>query len=180
MPGIVEVTDSADVAAVRELFAEYARAVDEPRCFAGFERELAALPGAYALPAGRLLLALHRGEPAGCAGLPGEYGAPHGRLLLARAGAVAAGCVGLRRLAPEMAEIKRLDVRPAYRGTKLGRRLAEAVIVSAREAGCRRVLLDTLPKMREAMSLYRSLGFRETAPYLTEPTPGSICFSLTL
>jgi GNAT superfamily N-acetyltransferase len=151
---LVEAVEPAQVAAVRGLFAEYARAVDEPGCFAGFERELA--------------------------GLPGEYGPPHGRLLLARDGAAPAGCVGLRRLAPGVAEIKRLYVRPAYRATGLGRRLAEAAIAGAREAGCRRVMLDTLPKMREAIALYRSLGFRETAPYLAEPTPGSLCFELAL
>ncbi|MGQ0545407.1 MAG: GNAT family N-acetyltransferase [Betaproteobacteria bacterium] len=154
MARLVEVTDPADIAAVRELFGEYAREVDEPRCFAGFTRELA--------------------------GLPGEYARPHGRLLLAREGAAAAGCVGLRRLSADAAEIKRLYVRPAYRGTRLGRRLAEAAIDAARAGGCRRVMLDTLPKMREAIALYRSLGFRETGPYLAEPTPGSICFELVL
>lgn len=154
MARVVEVIEPADLAAVRELFAEYARTVDEPRCFAGFGRELA--------------------------GLPGEYAPPGGRLLLARAGDAPAGCVGLRRLDPAACELKRLYVRPAYRSMKLGRRLAEAAIAAARASGCRRVMLDSLPKMREAMSLYRSLGFRETAPYLPEPTPGAICFSLAL
>lgn len=150
---VTEATAAADIAAVRELFSEYARGVAEPCCFSGFERELA--------------------------GLPGEYGRPHGRLLLAREGAAAAGCVGLRRLEPGLSEIKRLYVRPAYRGARLGRRLAEAAIDAARGTGSRRVVLDTLPKMREAIALYRSLGFRETAPYLAEPTPGSLCFELS-
>lgn len=154
MARVVEVIDPAALAAVRELFAEYARTVDEPRCFPGFERELA--------------------------GLPGEYAPPGGRLLLARADGAPAGCVGLRRLDPATGELKRLYVRPAYRGRRLGRALAEAAVAAARASGCRRVMLDSLPQMREAMSLYRSLGFRESAPYLPEPTPGAICFSLAL
>ena len=154
MARVVEVTDPADVAAVRELFLEYAATVGEPRCFPGFERELA--------------------------GLPGEYGPPHGRLFLGRADGLPAGCVGLRRLDPATAEMKRLYVRPACRGSALGRRLAQATIDAARSAGCARIVLDTLPRMGEALSLYRSLGFRETAAYLAQPTPGSICFELKL
>jgi putative acetyltransferase len=145
---------AADFAAVRELFAEYAAGVGQPCCFEGFEHELAALPG--------------------------EYAAPHGALLLARENGATAGCVALRRLASDTGEIKRLYVRPAYRGLRLGRRLAGAAIGAARAAGCTRVMLDTLPAMREAISLYRALGFRETAPYLARPTPGSICFMLAL
>jgi ribosomal protein S18 acetylase RimI-like enzyme len=154
MARLVEVTDSADLAAIRMLFSEYARAVDEPGCFQGFERELA--------------------------GLPGEYAPPHGRLFLGRDGTDPAGCVALRRLDPATAEMKRLYVRSAYRGRALGRRLAEAAIEAARGAGCARIVLDTLPKMAAAILLYRALGFRKTAPYLREPTPGSICFALTL
>ncbi|MNC92056.1 Aminoglycoside N(6')-acetyltransferase type 1 [compost metagenome] len=86
----------------------------------------------------------------------------------------------MRRLDPATGEIKRLYVRPAYRGAMLGRRLAEAALAAARGAGCRRVMLDSLPQMREAASLYRSLGFEETAPYLPEPTPGATCFALVL
>lgn len=154
MARIVEVTDPAGVAMVRELFAEYASAVDAPRCFVGFERELA--------------------------GLPGDYAPPGGTLLLAREGDAAAGCVGLRRLDAGTCEIKRLYVRPAYRGTGLGKRLAEAALAAARRSGCGCVMLDTLPQMHEAMALYRSLGFRETTPYLPEPTPGAICYALAL
>jgi ribosomal protein S18 acetylase RimI-like enzyme len=131
---------------VRELFAEYARMVDEPCCFADFDRELAALPGEY-----RLFLAPD-----------------------------AAGCVGVRLLDPHTAEMKRLYVRPAHRGRGLGRALAEAAIAAAREAGCARIVLDTLPKMREAIALYGFLGFKETQPYLPKPTPGALCFELRL
>lgn len=146
--------NAGELAAIRELFVEYAAGVGQPCCFEGFERELA--------------------------GLPGEYAAPHGALLLARENGAPAGCVALRRLAPGVCEIKRLYVRGAFRGLKLGRRLAEAAIEAAQARGCTRVLLDTLPVMHEALSLYRALGFREIAPYLPEPTPGSICFAREL
>jgi GNAT superfamily N-acetyltransferase len=146
MARLVEATGPDQVAAVRELFAEYARMVDEPCCFADFERELASLPGQYKL------------------------------FLLEDS----AGCVALRLLAPDTAEMKRLYVRSAPRGRGLGRALAEAAIAAAREAGCTRIVLDTLPKMREAQELYQILGFREINPYLPVPTPGAICFELSL
>ena len=131
---------------MRELLAEYARMVDEPCCFADFERELAGLPGGY-------------------------------RLFLADD---AAGCVAVRLLATDTAEMKRLYVRPAYRGRGLGRELAAAAIAAARGAGCARIVLDTLPKMHEAIALYGFLGFREIQPYLPKPTPGALCFELRL
>jgi len=146
MPALVEATGAEQVATVRELFAEYARMVDEPRCFADFEHELQSLPGEY-----RLLL------------LDG-----------------AAGCVAVRFLDAQTAEMKRLYVRAAHRGKGWGRLLAERAIRVAREAGCRRIVLDTLPKMREAQSLYRELGFVPTAPYLDKPTPGALCLELRL
>lgn len=154
MGNLVEASGPRHVAAVRELFLEYARAVDEPRCFPGFERELDALPG--------------------------EYGPPGGRLLLALEGDAAAGCVGVRALDPERAEMKRLYVRPAWRGLGLGRELAEAAIGAARELGFSRLLLDSLPAMGAAIALYRAIGFREIAPYLPRPTPGALCFELRL
>ena len=146
MARLVEATGAAQVAVVRELFAEYARAVDEPCCFAGFERELDSLPGEY-------------------------------RLFLLED---AAGCVAVRFLDRQTAEMKRLYVRAAHRGRGLGRVLAEAAIAAAREAGCARIVLDTLPKMREAQALYGMLGFKPIAPYLENPTPGALCFELSL
>jgi GNAT superfamily N-acetyltransferase len=146
MARLVEATGAAEVAAVRELFAEYARTVDEPCCFANFEHELAALPGTY-------------------------------RLFLLED---AAGCVAVRLLDPQTAEMKRLYVRATHRGKGLGRALAEAAIDAAREAGCARIVLDTLPKMREAQALYRALRFSEIPPYLKNPTPGALCFELRL
>ena len=104
--------------------------------------------------------------------LPGDY-----RLLLAEH---AAGCVAVRFLEPRTAEMKRLYVRSPHRGKGLGRALAEAAITLAREAGCARIVLDTLPKMREAQALYQALGFRRIGPYLPVPTPGAICFELSL
>ena len=106
------------------------------------------------------------------ASLPGEY-----RLFLADDDA---GCVALRMLDADTAEIKRLYVRAAHRGTGLGRALAEAAIGAARAAGCTRIVLDTLPKMREAQALYGMLGFKPIKPYLDEPTPGALCFELRL
>lgn len=146
MPRLVEATSAAQIAVVRELFAEYARSVDAPNCFVGFERELDALPGDY-----RLFLADDDG-----------------------------GCVALRFLGVDTAEMKRLYVRDAHRGKGIGRALAEAAIGAAREAGCTRIVLDTLPKMREAQALYQTLGFRRIAPYLDAPTPGALCFELSL
>ncbi len=146
MARLVEATRAEQVAVVRGLFAEYARLVDEPACFVGFERELEALPGDY-------------------------------RLLLAEA---AAGCVAVRLLDARTAEMKRLYVRSAHRGKGLGRALAQAAIDVAREAGCARIVLDTLPKMREAQALYDLLGFTRIEPYLREPTPGALCYELKL
>jgi ribosomal protein S18 acetylase RimI-like enzyme len=91
-----------------------------------------------------------------------------------------AGCVALRLLDAQTAEMKRLYVREAHRGKGLGRVLAEKAIAAAREAGCVRIVLDTLPKMREAQALYRSLGFKKIPPYLDKPTPGAICFALSV
>lgn len=150
MATLVRTTAGAQLTALRELFAEYAGAVAEPCCFAGFERELAALPQGYVV----LFLALEEGA--------------------------AAGCVGMRELDAQTAEMKRLYVRPAYRGRGIGRALAQATIAAAREDGYERMVLDSLPKMHWALELYRDLEFRETAPYLAEPTPGARCFELRL
>src|SRR5947208_17187924 len=154
MANIVHATQATQVAAVRALFAEYARAVDAPCCFVGLACELASPPGGHAPPAGRLFLA------------PDASGS--------------AGCVALRPFDADAAEMKRLYVRPAYRGQGLGRALAAAAIAAARETGRSRVVLDTLPSMGEAIALYRSLDFKEVAPYLAAPTPGAVCYQLRL
>ena len=132
---------------IRELFIEYAASLRAEACLQNFQDELNGLPGQYAPPDGRLLLALHENE--------------------------AAGCVALRKHERGIAEMKRLYVRPAFRGKGYGRELAKAVIVAARAAGYCRVRLDTLPSMRSALALYSSLGFRHIDPYGVDPIPGA-------
>lgn len=144
-----------DLETVRALFLEYARSLDFSLCFQGFDGELTALPGAYARPAGRLLLARLDGR--------------------------AVGTVGLRPLAPGVCEMKRLYLRPDCRGHGLGRRLALRVIDEARAEGYRAMRLDTITDgMRSAQALYRDLGFVEIPPY-TEGAPVELtCYELTL
>ena len=151
---IVPATAAQDLEDVRVLFGEYSTLVAEALCFQNFDQELEALPGEYALPAGALLIARDAGA--------------------------AAGCVALRRLDAASGEMKRMYVRDAYRRSGLGRRLAVAVIDEARKRNYARVMLDTLPKLAPAIALYRDLGFRETGPYLANPTPGAICFELRI
>lgn len=143
-----------DLAAARELFLEYANTLGVDLGFQGFDSELAELPGRYAPPEGRLLLAWVEGELAGCA--------------------------ALRPLLPMMAEMKRLYVRPRFRGVALGRSLAEAIIAEARSIGYRSIRLDTLPSMAAARRLYQSLGFREIEPYTANPVPGTAFLELDL
>ncbi len=144
-----------DMAAARRLFLEYAESLDFDLCFQGFDDELASLPGAYALPGGRLLLA--------------------------RAGDEIAGCVGLRPLDDTMCEMKRLYVRPAHRSAGLGRRLAEAVIAEGRAAGYAAMRLDTIgASMKPAQALYADLGFVEIPPYYPSPADQLRYFELRL
>ena len=145
---------AADVEAVKSLFSEYAETLGIDLGFQGFDEELATLPGAYAPPSGRILLTNVNGEPA--------------------------GCVALRYLGGGVCEMKRLFVRPAFRGTGLGRVLATSVVEAAQELGYERMRLDTLPSMSEALGLYTSLGFREIEPYYPNPVPGARFLELTL
>jgi GNAT superfamily N-acetyltransferase len=132
---------------VRELFREYEQALGVDLCFQGFADELASLPA--------------------------EYAPPRGRLYLAHVDHAIAGCAGLRPASETAAELKRLYVRAAFRGQHLGRKLAERAIADARAIGFRAVVLDTLPSMKEAHTLYASLGFRECAPYTASAVPGT-------
>jgi ribosomal protein S18 acetylase RimI-like enzyme len=143
-----------DLQTIRELFIEYAAGLGVDLGFQGFATELDTLPGAYAPPTGRLLLS--------------------------RMGDEAAGCVGLRRLEPDVCEMKRLYVRPAFRGQRLGQTLAQAVIADARQLGYRYMRLDTLPAMRDALGLYRRLGFRDIPAYRHNPVPGALFLELEL
>ena len=141
-------TTSDDIAAVQRLFRAYAPEVGSTLCFQGFDAEMAGLPGAYAPPAGRLLVAWE--------------------------GADAVGCVALRALQAGACEMKRLFVQASARGNGLGRRLAERICDEARDAGYARMFLDTLPSMIAARQLYEMLGFVTTGPYSADPTPGAI------
>jgi GNAT superfamily N-acetyltransferase len=113
------------------------------------------------------------------ADLPGRYEPPDGRLLIALVDDQLAGCAALRKLSPGIGEMKRLYVRPAFRGTGLGRLLVEQIIAEARSAGFQFLRLDSLPRMERAITLYRAFGFREISPYGDNPA-SAICFELTL
>jgi GNAT superfamily N-acetyltransferase len=150
-----------DMASARGLFEEYAASLDVDLCIQGFAAELA--------------------------GLPGDYAPPRGRLLLARIGMSDVGCVALRPIpasdasdASEAGEVKRLYVRPTLRGSGLGRVLMKALILRARDIGYREIRLDTLVTMREARALYASLGFRACEPYGDHPLPGTMWMALAL
>jgi ribosomal protein S18 acetylase RimI-like enzyme len=106
--------------------------------------------------------------------LPGDYRPPTGALFLALEGGGPIGCAALRRAKPGMGELKRLYVRPKGRKMGVGRRLTQTVLCRARRIGYRRVVLDTLPTMRPAIALYRSMGFQPTAPYWPSPVPGAL------
>jgi putative acetyltransferase len=144
-----------DVDRARELFKEYAAALGVDLCFQNFEKELAELPGAYA--------------------------SPDGRLLLASSDQQLAGCVALRKLGNGACEMKRLYVRPEFRGKGIGRALALKIIEEARVIGYERVLLDTLSaQMIDAVRMYRALGFREIEPYYHNPVEGALFMELRL
>jgi putative acetyltransferase len=144
-----------DLAQARRLFRAYADWLGVDLCFQGFERELAELPGCYAPPAGRLLIA--------------------------RVGGDVVGCVGLRPLEPGVCEMKRLWVEPGFAGRGIGRALAERIIDVARSLGYRRMRLDTIPeRMPAAQHVYAALGFREIPPYYHNPLAGVVMLELSL
>src|SRR5262249_37404928 len=139
----------------RELFLEYAQSLGFSLCFQNFDQELANLPGDYAPPEGRLILATCAGD--------------------------LVGCVTLHKSAPEICEMKRLYVRPQFRGKGLGRELAEKIISKARQIGYKKLRLDTVEsKMKTAVAMYRQLGFREIAPYRPNPIEGALYMELEL
>jgi ribosomal protein S18 acetylase RimI-like enzyme len=151
---LVHAETMEQVGQARELFLEYAAGTGLNLCFQNFGEELAALPGAYAPPSGRLLLAMD--------------------------GTQVAGCVALRKLDAETCEMKRLYVRPASRGTGAGKSLALKIIEEARQIGYARIRLDTLPSMQRAITLYRSLGFQTIEAYRYNPEEGALFMELVL
>lgn len=155
--GMLRIVDALAVDGLlkaRCLFEEYAASIGIDLCFQGFDDELATLPGSYAPPDGRLLLALYEDE--------------------------LAGCVALRKLDKDTCEMKRLYVRPAFRKLGVGRELAHHIIREATSARYRRMRLDSLPSMTSALQLYRELGFREIAPYRDNPVAGAVFLELLL
>jgi len=151
----IQVSSPVEIDQARELFREYEAWLNLDLCFQNFENELAELPGAYAPPGGRLLLALDDNE--------------------------LAGCVALRRLNDNVCEMKRLFLRPQFHGRGLGRELAERIIEEGRAIGYQKMRLDTLSEqMGSAIRLYRALGFQEIAPYYKNPVPGALFMELRL
>jgi len=145
----------AHLAQARELFLEYAQSLGFSLCFQNFDQELANLPGDYCPPDGRLLLAEYDGKLAGCA--------------------------ALHKLEDGICEMKRLYLRPQFRGKGLGRALAERIISEARQIGYRSMRLDTVESaMRDAVAMYRKIGFRQIAPYCSNPIPSALYMELQL
>jgi putative acetyltransferase len=158
-----------DIALARALFVEYAQWLQVDLCFQGFEEELATLPGVYAPPRGRLLLAGTPDSAFGCIAL---------RPLDADSGC-GGGTLGPRSEGP-VAEVKRLYVESAYRRQGWGQRLAQALLGEARVIGYRELRLDTFDWMTGARALYTSLGFRDSAPYYNNPLAGAVYMVRTL
>jgi putative acetyltransferase len=154
MLSIVQAVMDDDVHQARQLFAEYAAALGFDLSFQHFAAELAELPGRYAPPEGRLLLAWYNKQ--------------------------VAGCVALRKLAEGVCEMKRLYVRPPFRSVQIGKALAEAVIAEARTIGYAVMRLDTVPSMARAQALYTALGFTEIPPYYCSPIAGTRFMQLHL
>ena len=151
---VEEVSSGEELREVRSLFLEYAESLGIDLCFQGFEQELRTLPGKYARPGGRLLLARWKDQ--------------------------VAGCIAVREIGPGVCEMKRLYVRPAYRALGIGRALILRCIGEARTAGYEAMRLDSLPSMTSALALYRELGFQEIPPYRENPVDGAVFLELQL
>jgi putative acetyltransferase len=151
---IIEAKSKDHIEAVRSLFLEYAQSLDFNICFHNFNKELNSLPG--------------------------EYSKPRGCILLAKVDAQWAGCVALRELTKTHCEMVRLYVGASFRGKKLGRKLAEAAMKKAQQTGYTHMRLHTLHTMKEAYSLYRSLGFKKIGPYMKVPVKGAVYMEIDL
>ena len=143
-----------DIEFIRDLFKEYAASLGFDLAFQDFKKELDELPGEYAPPDGCVLLAKDKDQ--------------------------IAGCVALRKMDENTCEMKRLYVRPGFRGKGIGRELSVAIIDKAREIGYKYMRLDTVPWMKEAIALYRSLGFKEIEPYRYNPIEGATFMELEI
>jgi len=155
MTEIFQAESQDQIDAARALFREYEAWLGLDLCFQGFEEELNNLPGKYALPDGRLFLAYSDGA--------------------------LAGCIAMRKLSTGICEMKRLFVRDAFRGRRIGNELIQKIIEEALDAGYSKMRLDTYPaKMGKAVDLYRSYDFREIAPYYNNPYEGVLFMELDL
>lgn len=143
-----------DINIIRELFLEYARSLDFDLCFQNFNQELKNLPGEYSSPDGLLFIAYWDGEPA--------------------------GCIALRKLEENICEMKRLYVKNIFRGKNIGKALTKELITEAIKLGYKKMRLDTVPSMKTAQKLYKSLGFYDIKPYRENPVEGAICMELVL
>ena len=158
----VQTVSPAQIGQARELFLEYEKSLGFSLCFQNFDQELASLPGDYAPPDGRLVLAEYEGQLAGCVALH--------KL-----------AIGKDKDDARVCEMKRLYLRPQFRGKGLGRAIADRIIAEARQIGYQRMRLDTVePVMRDAVAMYRKIGFREIAPYRENPMAGTLYMELQL
>jgi putative acetyltransferase len=159
-----QASSPSQLAQARELFLEYEKTLGFSLSFQNFEEELATLPGGYVPPDGRLLLAEFEGQLAGCVALHKLDNE-----------------IGTEPRVADLCEMKRLYLRPAFRGKGVGRALADRIIAEARQIGYKRMRLDTVePVMKDAVVMYRRLGFREIAPYCNNPMPGALYMELPL
>ncbi len=146
---IVSADNKDDIESARQLFLEYAKSLNFDLCFQGFDEELKNLPGDYSSPEGELLLAYSEGK--------------------------LAGCIAFRKFENDICEMKRLYLRNEFRGQGIGRQLTVRVINDAKKIGYKKMRLDTLPSMKEAIKLYKDLGFKEINPYRYNPIEG-VCY----
>jgi ribosomal protein S18 acetylase RimI-like enzyme len=151
---LIKVRDKEHLIAIRELFLEYAESLGFSLCFQDFDKELAGLPGEYAPPTGCLLLAVVDSTPC--------------------------GCVALHKLEEGICEMKRLYIKPEFRGRGFGKWLVNTVIDEAKKIGYIKMRLDTVPQMKEAIILYREIGFREIEPYRENPIEGALYMEIDL
>lgn len=151
---IIQAVKKSQINAVKDLFLEYAESLDFELCFQDFDSELAELPGSYSSPDGGLYIALFDNEPA--------------------------GCIALRKFKDSVCEMKRLYVRPQFRGNDMGKKLVELLISEARKLGYKKMVLDTVPSMQTAQKLYKSFGFYEIKPYRVNPVKGAVFMEMEL